>query len=132
MEYSSAFAPYITGLIEQKWTLGYKYGCEPAILKRFDTFCLERHPDVAILSREVMMDWAAKRPGEHPATLQGRLTPVRELAKYMVRLGLEAYIIPKGLCPRIPRHIPHIYTNDELHFVKPSCRKPTALRLAPL
>jgi len=114
MEYLSAFAPYITGLIEQKRSLGYKYGGEPAILKRFDTFCRERHPIETVLNREVMMDWAAKRPGEHPATLQGRLTPVRELAKYMMRLGLEAYLMPKGLLPRIPRYMPHIYTNDEL------------------
>ena len=82
MEYTSAFASYITGLIEQKRALGYKYGCEPAILRRFDTFCLERHPDETVLNHDVMADWAARRPGEHPATLHGRLTPVRELAKY--------------------------------------------------
>jgi len=114
MEYLSAFAPHITGLIEQKRTLGYKYVGEPAILKRFDAFCRERHPDETVLNREVMMDWASKRPGEHPATLQGRLTPVRELAKYMARLGLTVYIMPKGLLPRIPRSVPHIYSNDEL------------------
>jgi len=114
MEYTSTFAPHIAGLIEQKRALGYKYGGEPAILKRFDTFCRERHPGETVLTREVMMDWAAKRPGEHPATLQGRLTPVRELAKYMARLGIPAYLMPKGLLPRIPRYMPHIYSNDEL------------------
>ena len=114
MEYLSAFAPYITGLIEQKRALGYKYGIEPAILKRFDTFCLERHHGKTVLTQEIMMDWATKRTGEHPGTLQGRLTPVRELTKYMVRLGVEAYLMPKGLMPRVPRYMPHIYSNDEL------------------
>ena len=114
MEYTSAFAPYIIGLIDQKRALGYKYDSEAALLRRFDAFCLERHPDETVLNREVMMDWAAKRPTEKPATLQCRCTPVRELSKFIVRLGLEAYIMPKGLMPRVPRYIPYIYTNDEL------------------
>ena len=114
MEYTSRFAPYIVGLIEQKRALGYKYSSEPATLRRFDAFCLESYPRETILTREMMMDWATRRPGEHLATLQGRVTPVKELAKYMVRSGLEAFILPKGLMPRIPRYMPHIYSNDEL------------------
>jgi len=114
MGYESAFAPQILGLIEQKRALGYKYDGQPAILRRFDEFCQERYPGETVLSREIMMGWAAKRPGEHPATLQGRLTPVRELAKYIARLGREAYIMPKGLMPRVPVYMPHIYSNDEL------------------
>ena len=114
MEYTSVFAPHITGLIEQKRALGYKYNSEAALLRRFDAFCLERHPNETVLNREVMMAWAVKRIGEKPSTLQGRLTPVRELSKYIVRLGLEAHIMPKGLMPRVPRYIPHIYTNEEL------------------
>lgn len=114
MEYSSALAPYITGLIEQKQALGYKYSCEPSILRRFDSFCSERYPHEAVISRELMLDWATKRPGEHPATLQGRITPVKELAKYMARLGHEAFILPRGMMPRVAKYVPHIYTNDEL------------------
>jgi integrase len=114
MEYLSAFAPYMNGLIEQKRALGYKYGSEPAILRRFDVFCCERYPDETVITQEIMMDWAIKRPNESPATLQGRLTPVRELAKYIARLGMEAYLMPKGLMPRVPKFVPHIYSNDEL------------------
>jgi integrase len=114
MEYLSAFAPYIIGIIEQKRALGYKYGCEPSILRRFDRFCCERHLTTSSLTQEIIADWAAPLPGEHPSTLQGRLSPVRELAKYMARLGLEVYTMPKGLMPRVPRYMPHIYSNDEL------------------
>lgn len=117
MEYSSTFAPHIIGLIEQKRALGYKYGSEPAMLRRFDIFCREQYPNEPVLNQKVMMDWAAKRPGEHPTTLRCRLTPVRELAKYMARQELETYIMPKGLLPRIPRYTPHIYSNDELRRI---------------
>ncbi|RAW92183.1 MULTISPECIES: tyrosine-type recombinase/integrase [unclassified Photorhabdus] len=114
MDYLSAFAPHITGLIQQKRVLGYKYDSEPGILRRFDTFCRECHPGEVTITRELMLAWAIKRPGEHPATLQGRITPVKELAKYMMRLGYNAFCLPKGMMPRIPRYMPHIYSNDEL------------------
>jgi integrase len=114
MDYASAFAPYIVGLIEQKRALGYKYNSEAVMLRRFDSFCLERHPDETILKREIMMEWAVKRPNEKPGTLQGRLSPVRELSKYIVRHGLEAYLMPKGLMPRVQRYSPHVYSNEEL------------------
>ena len=117
MECLSAFAPFIIGLIEQKRSLGYKWESEPDVLRRFEIFCMERHPQVATITQEVMLDWATKRPNEKPATLQNRLTPVRELAKYMVRLGHDAYLMPKGLMPRVPKYMPHIYTNDELRCI---------------
>ena len=114
MEYLSVFADHISGLIEQKRALGYKYESQPGILKRFDTFCLERHPNETELSREIVLDWAVKSPNEKPATLQGRITAVSELAKYMLRLGFTAFILPRGMLPHVPRYIPHIYSNDEL------------------
>ena len=117
MEYSSAFAPYIVGLIEQKRALGYKYDSQPGTLRRFDTFCIEHYSNETAITRELILDWATRRPGEHPGTLQGRITPVKELAKYMARLGHEVFILPKGMMPRVPRYMPHIYSNDELKQV---------------
>ncbi|KER01354.1 site-specific recombinase XerD [Photorhabdus temperata subsp. temperata Meg1] len=114
MDYSSAFAPHIIGLIQQKRALGYKYDSQPGILRRFDTFCKECHPGEVTITRELMLAWAVQHPGEHPATLLGRITPVKELAKYIVRLGGDAFCLPKGMMPRIPRYMPHIYSNDEL------------------
>jgi len=114
MDYTSAFAPHIVGMIEQKRALGYKYDSEAAILRRFDAFCCDRHPNETSLSQAIMADWAEKRGNEKPATLQGRLSAVRELSKYIARQGIESYIMPKGLMPRVPRYIPHIYTNEEL------------------
>jgi len=117
MDYKSHFAPYIVGLIEQKRALGYKYGTEPSILRRFDAFCFEKYPNESILNKEIMFDWASKQSQEKPATLQNRMTPVKELSKYMIRLGLEAFIYPKGMMPRVQRYVPHIYSDDELKLI---------------
>ncbi len=114
MLFSSMFASYIIGLIEQKRSLGYKYESEVQILRRFDKFCVDYYHDEKNLTVDLVMDWSKKRPTEKAATLQNRITPVKELAKYMTRLGLDAFIFPRGMMPRPTRYIPHIYTNQEL------------------
>jgi len=114
MNFISTFAPYIIGLIEQKQALGYKYQSEQSILRRFDLYCLEHHPLATKLTNEIITEWAIKRPNESLSTVQCRLSPVRELAKYMLRMGFEAYIMPKGLMPRVPKYMPYIYSNNEL------------------
>ncbi len=60
MKYTSVFAPYIIGLIEEKRSLGYKYSSQLEILRRFDRFCCEYYPNESVLSREIMLAWAAK------------------------------------------------------------------------
>jgi len=112
--YSSNFSEFIIGLICQKQSIGYQYQSEAGILRRFDQFCQEHYPGVNTLSREVALHWSKQRPGEHPSTLQGRVTPVRELAKYMINNGCQAFILPKGIVPKYPRYVPYIYSDDEL------------------
>jgi integrase len=113
-EYTSLFSDNITGLIEQKRSVGYKYQSEAGILRRFDLFCSANYPEVSVLSREMALEWSRQRPGEHPSTLQGRVTPVRELALHIIRNGHDAYILPDGIVPKCPRYLPYIYSDDEL------------------
>ena len=108
------FKPYIEGLIEQKQSLGYPYGCSARILNTFEAFCREHDPDETRLTKVLVMHWAEKREGEHVNGLGRRLSPVRQLAKYMNRLGVEAYIIPPSLPGRPIRYVPHIFTDQEL------------------
>ena len=113
-EYTSLFSEYITGLIEQKRSIGYKYQSEAGILRRFDLFCRIHYPGINVLTREIALDWSRQRPGEHPSTLQGRVTPVRELARHIIRNDCEAFILPDGVVPKCPRYLPYIYSDDEL------------------
>jgi integrase len=113
-EYLSVFSVYITGVIEQKQSIGYKYQSEAALLRRFDLFCRIHYPDVKVLSKELALDWGRQRPGEHPSTLQGRVTVVRELAKYMVNNGVLAFVLPEGTIPKSPRYLPYLYSDDEI------------------
>ena len=108
------FKPYIEGLIEQKQLLGYRFEGPARILRTFDAFCQEHYPNETQLTQKLVMHWAEKRTSEQVNGLVHRLSPVRQLAKYMNRLGLEAYIIPSGLPGKRNRYVPHIFTDQEL------------------
>jgi len=111
---SSNFKPYIEGLIEQKQVVGYPYDTSSRILKDFDRFCSKHYPTATVLTAEISMQWAAKRTDEHVNYLFRRITPVRQLAKYMNSIGVKAYVIPPKIPQKQIRYIPHIFTQLEL------------------
>jgi integrase/recombinase XerD len=108
------FKLYMEGLIEEKKSLGNPYETSARILKAFSVFCVNQFPDETTLTKEMAMHWAQKRPDEHVNGLARRITPIRQLAKYMNRIGIEAYIIPAGIPGKLVRYVPHIFTDREL------------------
>jgi len=112
--YSSKLKSYIEGLIEQKNAVGCPYRTCARILKIFDIFCNRYYPNEALMTREIALHWAQKRPKEHINNLIRRITPIRQLAKYMNSIGENAFVIPGGIPGKGIRYIPHIYTHQEL------------------
>ena len=108
---------WIEGLIQQKRSIGYKYISESSTLKRFDDFYLSHYPNEFELTQDIVLNWSKIRTGEHPKTLKIRVAVVRELAKYMIRNGSKAFILPLGMTPKIPKYIPYIYSNEELRAI---------------
>lgn len=113
-EYLSNFKEYIIDLIKQKNASGFPYHDSQRSLKLFDMFCTQYYPHETQLTREIVMRWAERGTQEHLKTLSNRLSPIRQLAKYMNRIGFESYIIPAGLPGKIKRYVPHIFTKQEL------------------
>jgi integrase len=111
---SGNFKTYIEGLIEQKSSIGHSYDSAARVLKKFSIFCMDHYPDEATLSKAMVMQWAERMPNEHVNSLIGRIYPIRQLAKYMIRLGIEAYVIPPGIPGKRIRYVPHIFTDQEL------------------
>lgn len=112
--FSGHFKSHIESLIEQKKAIGYPYDTSARLLKAFDVFCKTNYPDETVLTKAMAMHWAEQKPGEHVNYLARRITPVRQLAKYMIRIGIEAYVIPPGIPRKQIRYVPHIYTDQEL------------------
>lgn len=112
--FSSNFKNYIEAFIEQKHATGFSYKSSKQSLQEFDRFCQEHYPKDSQLTREITMHWAQRRPQEHLKTLSNRIVPIRQLSKYLNRIGCDAYVIPSGLPGKIMRYVPHIFTEQEL------------------
>jgi integrase/recombinase XerD len=106
----------IAALVAEKRAVGYKYVGEKRVLDRFAAFCRAEFPGLGTPSRTSVEAWitAAQRRGVKPATLQGLVAPVRELARWLGRRGVPSYLLPQGVLPRPARYVPHIYTDREL------------------
>jgi len=111
-DFKSLLAPYITGLIEQKRACGYAYVYQEHVLESFDRFCIEQSHEVNTITRDLVMEWAVQRSTEGKNHRNQRVSFVRQLALYMLSLGMDAYV---------PRHYasgtvaaPHILSMREL------------------
>ncbi|MDR4949904.1 hypothetical protein [Neobacillus cucumis] len=81
--FHSHLKPYIEGVIEsRRMALGYSYKTQSYILRCFDFFCAEHYPEKTGLTKEMALHWAQRRDGEHKKSLEGRISPIRQLAKY--------------------------------------------------
>jgi integrase/recombinase XerD len=106
----------ITAMVAERRAVGYKYDAEARVLARFEAFNRREFPGLDTLTESSVQAWlaAAQRRGVKPATLQGLAAPVRELARWLSRRGVAAYLLPRAALPRPARYVPHIYTDAEL------------------
>ena len=118
--FESILGELIAGYIEEKRAVGYKYIKPSSLLKQFDTLAAKEHLREKKLPKELVLLWTKKRPNETDSSRDGRISIVRELAKYMVRLGYEAYIFPAAAIT-IDRYsyVPYIFSEEELKSILP-------------
>ncbi len=120
--FESILGELIAGYIEEKRAVGYKYIKPSSLLKQFDTLAAKEHLVEKKLPKELVLLWTEKRPNETDSNRNGRISIVRELAKYMVRLGYEAYIFPAAAIT-IDRYsyVPYIFLEEELKSIFTIC-----------
>ena len=124
--FHSKFRADIEAFIIQKRASGYPYNTSARVLGYLDAMISKSFPDSDILSKEICNAWIDKCSSFHQNTLLRRVTPVRQLAKYLVGTGKEAYIIPGGIPNKQIHYDAHIFTVTELKAFFSSidkCRK---------
>ena len=116
MSAAITLADAIAALVGEKRAIGYKYHAEARVLARFEAFTRREFPGLDTLTEASVQAWitAARGRGVKPATLQGLAAPPRELARWLGRRGVAAYLLPRAALPRPARYVPHIYTDAEL------------------
>src|ERR1035437_553818 len=98
----------ITALVTEKRATGYKYEPEERVVARFAASPASQFPGLEAPTRASVEAWipSARDRGVKPATLQGLAAPVRELARWLGRRGVPAYILPAGVLARPTRYVP--------------------------
>jgi len=112
--FESPLGNCIENYIIQKRAAGFPYNSSARLLHHFDLLVSDMFPNESTLTKEICTAWLNCKPGEHPNGLQRRISPVRQLGKYMNGLGYNAYIIPGHIPNRQIKYEAHIYTVAEL------------------
>ena len=112
--YHSPLRGFIVGMIREKRSLGYKYDSSARTLYQFDQFCLSYGCVDATITKKLVFAWIQRKPNESLATLQIRASVVRQLALYVTRLGVRAYVLPKNTLPKVPGYMPYIFSDKEI------------------
>lgn len=114
-KYHSILKDVIIALIEEKRSLGFIYEVEEYKFKQLDILAIKENLSELVLSKDFVYKFIAKKTYEKKYNAVNRVPVIRELAKYMIRKGYNAYIIPP-----LPRgsyqsdFIPHIFSDSEL------------------
>jgi integrase len=112
--FASKLGTHIETFIRQKQASGHPYLSAAGVLRRFDRMVHEKFPEEDALTKSICDQWLHEKPGEHPNGLLRRVTPVRQLAKYLNGMGLQAYILPGHIPNKQTKYEPHIYSKAEL------------------
>ena len=110
----SFFNQFIVSFVKQKHSLGYPYEDSERILDVFDDFCRKNYPAEKALSQNIGMHWAERWDTEGRGGHRNRVMVIREFANFLKSIGQSAYVIPLELTRKPIRHVPHIYSKNEL------------------
>lgn len=118
----SALAVPIEKYIAEKHAVGFKFEKGAAMLRRFDSFVCTRCLKETNLTKQLVMDWAARKSHETASTQCGRISLLRGLAEYMSRMGYPAYVYPRAMVT-VDRYsyVPYIFTKNEMKKIFAVC-----------
>ena len=111
---NSNIGRYIQMFVDQKRALGYPYDSSERILHDLDQMIQDKFPNELTITSDVIEAWINLKSNENQNGLLRRITPVRQLGKFMNGIGVSAYIVPGHIPERQIKYEAHIYTKDEL------------------
>jgi len=112
--FKGPFAEHIKNHIALKQAIGYKYEIETEQLTKFSAFAAKKYPDATNLTKEIILDWCSRKSYETKSSQSLRASIIRQLTNYLVSIGMNAYILPKGFYPAERNYVPYIYTENDL------------------
>lgn len=109
---SAALAGHVADYLRLRRALGYKLKFEGQVLPQFVAY-LDAIGAQSI-TVEAAIAWTRLSEGAQPVTLSHRLGAVRGFARYLATIDPATEIPPCGLFGKQQRHIPYIYSPEEI------------------
>jgi len=109
------FKEMLENFIKHKRNLGYKYDTIRDNLRRFSEYTLSYRIKNNSLSKELVLEWTARRKNESVATWEHRASDLRQFALYLQSQGYNAFIPLKSHKIRRNEYIPYIFTHEEIN-----------------
>lgn len=109
---SAALAGHVQDYLRLRRALGFKLRFEGQVLPQFVAY-LDAIGSQSI-TVEVAVAWTRLSEGAQPVTLSHRLGAVRGFARYLATIDPATEIPPTGLFGRQQRHVPYIYSPEEI------------------
>jgi len=110
--YNSLFASQIRSMLDFRASIGRSYRELSFNLQSFDRFVCSNYPEAYKLTQELAQEWCADGAS---ATGSGyKMTAMRSFGKYLVSIGIDAFIFPASWIPQKRAELPHIFTDAEL------------------
>lgn len=112
--FTSGFAPQIEEMLSLRVSMGRSPRTHRENLLSFDRFCTVQFPCATELSREMVLRWMEKRPGEKAGGQQARACAIRCLGSYLNAVGVPAYVLPDRFVGGNSDFTPYIFSDAEL------------------
>lgn len=108
--FKSILAPFISGLLEEKHSLGFDYHTEELLLARFDRYCSESDLDTINVTKEFLDKWCTRMlRGFLPFLPTARIRQIKISFSYILAIRTCCflqhvfYTVPKGI--RYKNHV---------------------------
>jgi len=112
------FTHIVNDYIKEKRAIGYNFEKAAHSLRRIIHLQNDINHDLPILSEELASRWIEKTAWENETNRSQRISVLRGLGNYMIRMGYNAKVIPRRLAPyRDYPYTPYIYSKQELGLI---------------
>jgi integrase/recombinase XerD len=119
--FEGQFKELLCDFVEFKRNLGYKYDTIPDNLQRFSKFSLNYDIENKSLSKQLVLDWTARRKNEGVKTWEHRASDLRQFALYLQNRGYDVFIPPGKRKVSRGDFVPYIFTHDEMECFFKAC-----------
>jgi len=115
MQTPDNFQQIVDAYIVEKRSLGLKFDKATQVLRRVVALQMQLDKGAPLLSRKTVERWIEKTSWESEVNRNHRISIIRGLGKYMVRMGYTAYVVPDMFAPvQEYMYVPYIFSDKEL------------------